>query len=214
MAITTFDPADTAGLAAWYDRRVAAVARDVPDLPAPNRPRHMTLFSHPRPGQTTLTWRDHAPEEALDALAGLESRLLLDAPTGELVVEPERYDAQRLRDMEATRRAKGDRRFSTAVRHVASGQVVAHTMIALDDGDDVHAWQQIAIVDPADRGHRLGLLVKAANLTQLLRRVPRMRFIDTFNAAANARMIEVNERLGFRPVDQWDTWQIPVQPVG
>jgi GNAT superfamily N-acetyltransferase len=161
-------------------------------------------------GYEAVHWFNHAPDDVVGKVAELESRLVHDAPTGDLVVEPEVFDVKRIRDMEATRTSKGDRCFNTAIRHRESGTVAAISLIAVDPGDDVHAWQQITIVDPAHRGHRLGLMVKLANLRHLIKHVPTMRDIDTFNAAANAHMIAVNERLGFRPIDQWDVWQVPV----
>jgi GNAT superfamily N-acetyltransferase len=164
-------------------------------------------------GYGTVHWLNRAPDDAVDALAGLESRLVLDAPTGDLDVEPEVYDRQRIRDVEAARDGKGDRCFNTAIRHLASGEIVACTLIAVDADDDEHAWQQLTIVDPAHRGHRLGLLVKATNLGHLHRHLPTIRDIDTWNAATNEHMIAVNDRLGYRVVDGVETWQVPVPPA-
>ena len=70
-----------------------------------------------------------------------------------------------------------------------------------------HAWQFLTVVDPAHRGHRLGLAVKLANLRYALGHEPALRVIDTWNAAANRHMIAINEALGFRPVDVWSKWQ-------
>lgn len=76
------------------------------------------------------------------------------------------------------------------------------------DGDiDEHAWQQITIVDPAHRGHRLGLLVKLANLSFVLEKEPQLRTLDTWNAAVNDHMIGINEAIGFRAYDSWVSWQ-------
>ena len=40
--------------------------------------------------------------------------------------------------------------------------------------------------------------------------LPGLRAIDTWNAAVNAHMIVINERMGFRPVDLWHNWQVEV----
>ena len=73
-----------------------------------------------------------------------------------------------------------------------------------------HVGQGITLVDPAHRGHRLGLLTKIENLRYALDEFPGMRYIDTWNATVNAHMISINERMGFRPVDAWFDWQMDV----
>jgi hypothetical protein len=42
--------------------------------------------------------------------------------------------------------------------------LVAWTLIVVDATIDYHGWQQITIVDPAHRGHRLGISSKLENL--------------------------------------------------
>ena len=49
-----------------------------------------------------------------------------------------------------------------------------------------------------DRGHRLGLRIKVANLRMLQSRSPETPRIYTFNAESNTHMLAVNTRLGFR----------------
>ena len=58
------------------------------------------------------------------------------------------------------------------------------------------------------RGHRLGMALKAANLLWLREREPGVKRIVTWNADSNSHMIEINERLGFRPLDRWHEWQL------
>jgi RimJ/RimL family protein N-acetyltransferase len=53
------------------------------------------------------------------------------------------------------------------------------------------------VVARPHRGHRLGLLVKAAMLQWLTGAEPRLRKVATFNAASNRHMIAINEELGF-----------------
>jgi len=161
-------------------------------------------------GYSLIYWRDRSPDDVVDGIAALDSRLLLDAPTGDLQVEPEKFDVERVRANEASRRDRGDRFFCAAARDDATGVVAAYTMISFDSGIDDHAWQQITIVDPQHRGRRLGLAVKLANHEYVRSHEPLLRDIDTWNAVSNTHMIAVNEQLGYRPVDAWQIWQIPV----
>jgi hypothetical protein len=57
------------------------------------------------------------------------------------------------------------------------------------------------------RGHRLGLAVKLANLRLLQAERPDIEVLTTYNAEVNTHMIEVNERLGFRPVARLGEFQ-------
>ena len=91
--------------------------------------------------------------------------MVIDAPMGELEVEPEKYDADRIRGIEKSLRLRGRRHYHAAARHDATGRLVAWTMIAFDAGDRrATPGSRSTIVDPDHRGHRLGLLVKIENL--------------------------------------------------
>jgi GNAT superfamily N-acetyltransferase len=159
-------------------------------------------------GYRTVRWQQGTPEEYVADIAYLDGRLMMDAPLGDLEWEPEKIDAERVRGTERALDARGRRRYHHAVVHQASGRLVAWTLIDLGPSAPWHAFQQITIVDPAHRGHRLGLLTKIENLRYALAHEPELRAIDTWNAAANEHMIAINEQLGFRPVDGWTDWQL------
>ncbi|WP_349880106.1 GNAT family N-acetyltransferase [Micromonospora sp. HUAS YX12] len=161
-------------------------------------------------GYRPVRWRDHTPEEYVADVAYLQGRLLVDAPMGELDWEPEQMDAARMRDAERALDARGVRRYNTGVVHEASGRLVGWTQLGLDAGSTDHAWQEITIVDPDHRGHRLGLLCKAGNLAYALAHEPALRVVDTWNAAANRHMIGINEQLGFRPAAGSVDWQLTI----
>jgi RimJ/RimL family protein N-acetyltransferase len=91
--------------------------------------------------------------------------------------------------------------------HEETGRLVAWTAIGGDRQLDWFAWQGITIVEPRHRGHRLGALVKVANLRWVRAADPALRVIDTFNAEANTYMIAINEAMGFRPLYAWQAWQ-------
>ena len=84
-------------------------------------------------------------------------------PTGDLAVEQELYDTDRVRSQEATELGLGHRAYSTTARHDATGQIVARTKLSFEADDGTHARQRVTIVEPAHRGRRLGLIVKSAN---------------------------------------------------
>ncbi|MDQ7906639.1 GNAT family N-acetyltransferase [Phytohabitans sp. ZYX-F-186] len=158
-------------------------------------------------GYSLVKWRGATPDEIIDDIAYLDGRLLSDAPMGDLDWEAEKVDADRIRANDAVAAARGRRRYNTAVRHDESGKVVAFTTIDFPGTVDWHAFQQITIVEPTHRGHRLGTVVKLENLGYTRAHEPGLRAIDTWNAGVNDHMISINEAMGFRPVDGWQNWQ-------
>ncbi len=77
----------------------------------------------------------------------------------------------------------------------------------MEKSHTTHAWQNITLVDPDHRGHRLGLIIKIENLRYALAHEPELARVDTWNAAVNDHMISINEAIGYRPVDAWVNWQ-------
>ncbi|MBV1855382.1 GNAT family N-acetyltransferase [Catellatospora tritici] len=158
-------------------------------------------------GYRLVQWRDDTPDDLIEGMAYLDSRLVTDAPMGDLQVEPELADTARMRRIEQVERDRGRMTWRTGAVHEQTGQLAAFTAITAYDELPWHAWQQITIVDPDHRGHRLGTLVKLENLRLFRAEAPRVEVIDTFNAAENSYMIAINEQLGFRPMCAAQNWQ-------
>ena len=178
---------------------------DVTTLDEPALARLLTDAWTRADGYRLIQWTGVAPDEVIDDVAYLEGRLLADAPTGELNWEPEKMDAERIRRDEAARAARGRVSYHAGALH--GDRLVAWTAIAGEAAQPVQAWQQTTLVDPEHRGHRLGMLVKLANLGQIRALRPGLEAIDTFNASANEYMLRINRTLGFRAVDKWIDWQ-------
>jgi GNAT superfamily N-acetyltransferase len=159
-------------------------------------------------GYSLVQWEGAAPAELVDDLAALMARMSTDAPLEDLHWEPEQWNAERYRDRERSIAAAGRVCLTTAARHDASGQIVACTELVTTSALPAFASQWSTIVMGEHRGHRLGMLVKLANLQLLRTRRPRVRFINTWNAGVNAHMVSINEALGFRAVERWREWQL------
>lgn len=159
-------------------------------------------------GYSLVQWVDRAPPELHEDMAALVARMSTDAPFEDMSWEPEVWTAERYRSKEDTALARGRTRVVTAVRHEASGRLVGYTDIGVSTRRPEVAYQWDTIVTHEHRGHRLGLLLKAANLQLLRATVPGVRYINTWNAAVNAHMVAINDAIGFRPVDRWNGWQL------
>ncbi|MEV4345593.1 GNAT family N-acetyltransferase [Actinoplanes sp. NPDC049596] len=156
-------------------------------------------------GYRTIEWLGVPADEIIDDVAYLESRLLADAPMGDMAWEPEKIDAARLREDEEARQRRG--RLSYCAGALRGDRLVAWTVIAGELAQPSQAWQQTTLVDPDHRGHRLGMLVKLANLDNIRRNRPGIEAIDTFNASQNEYMLRINRDMGFRAVDVHVEWQ-------
>ena len=80
----------------------------------------------------------------------------------------------------------------------------------MDPADPGWGFQELTVVARADRGHRLGLLMKVAMLELLAEREPGLARIITGNADANRHMIAINDALGFTVLDRWPAWQLEI----
>ena len=147
-------------------------------------------------GYEIVTWRDLVPDQYIDEYARMMARMSTDAPLGELDYEPEQWDAARVENRYA--RVALMRRGSWGAAAMAlDGTMAGLTEIVASHDSDRLAFQDETIVDPQHRGHRLGLMVKIANLRRLLHDRPGVQSVWTGNADTNTFMISVNEKLGY-----------------
>lgn len=139
---------------------------------------------------------DGIPDDWLADRAVLQQRMSTDAPSGDLAVEEEVWDAERLRANYERAREAGRRVVETVVRHVPSGRLVGFTSVSVSAGEPTLAYQQDTLVLKEHRGHALGLRLKAANALLIAQTLPEVRSVRTWNATSNANMLAVNDALG------------------
>ncbi len=137
------------------------------------------------------------PGDLLDAYAAAASAIN-DAPLDDLEVEDEVFDADRVRHYERSQLMSGRRMYRVLARHRSTGTIAGLTLVAVEPEPSDFANQHDTTVVGAHRGHRLGLLLKADMMRWLREAEPRLRILATQNAASNAHMIAVNDRLGYR----------------
>ncbi|HEX6517710.1 MAG TPA: GNAT family N-acetyltransferase [Nocardioidaceae bacterium] len=145
------------------------------------------------------TFVDDVPERLLPSYCHLHNQLALDAPTGEVEFEAESMSPETFRTSQQRMKAAGQTRLTT-VAVTAEQEVVAYTDLAVERDPRERVQQRGTLVHRAHRGHRLGTTVKVANLAALQREFPDRTEVVTWNAEDNQNMVDINERLGFRPV--------------
>ncbi|MGW5420384.1 GNAT family N-acetyltransferase [Streptomyces sp. NPDC003943] len=183
-----------AGVHQWLDlRRHDPLAGGVPAVPA---------------GYSLVTWGTITPDEYAVPVSRLELSL------GDAAADRAEEDVRTsyARQFETMRVGRGRRAHHTGVVHQESGTLAGYTSVSKTAGNPEYALQGMTVVHRDHRGHRLGLLLKLANLAYVLRHEPEVRLIETANAEDNHPVIALNAAMGFEPYDRWVFWTRAVDP--
>ena len=154
-----------------------------------------------------VVWAGPSHEEHLGDLAVLMARMATDAPQAGMAVDEEEWTAERYRTMEHLAAEAGILTVTSAVRHRGSGRLVAFSYVSIPEDRTRPADHGDTLVLAEHRGHRLGLLVKAALHDAIPGHSPTTRLITTFNAEENRYMLDVNEALGYVPIGYQGVWE-------
>lgn len=156
------------------------------------------------PGYRLVSTLGRTPEELLESYTRARTAMN-DAPHGAADLEAFVFTPAWVRDAETALRKLGELRLVFAVA-AEDGEVAGFTEVLVGRAPQ-RAHQHDTAVVPAHRGHGLGLWIKAAMLVALRAGRPDVTEIETGNSTANQHMLAINQRLGFRPWQQLNSWQ-------
>jgi GNAT superfamily N-acetyltransferase len=154
-----------------------------------------------------IQWVGRCPEEWLSDMARLHQRMSTDAPMAAIEFAEEDWDEARVRNLDEMNMGGGRLGLTSAALHKPSNQLVGFTEISLPEHEGRPASQWDTLVLKEHRGHRLGMLLKVANLELLQRVSPVTPRITTYNAEENRPMLDVNEAVGFAPTAYEAAWK-------
>ena len=155
-----------------------------------------------------VQWMLPTPADHVDGYAWLKSRMSTDVPDAELGTPEEIWDADRVSELERRQAAKGFTIQVTAAQHIVTGELCAFNELAIRQSDATGVTHQYdTLVLAGHRGHRLGMLVKAAGLLGWHERYPQSPRVITYNAEENRPMLMINDHLGFAAFAYEGAWK-------
>ena len=152
-------------------------------------------------------WEGKAPEKWLAGIGLLRQRMSTDAPAAGLDVNEENWTEDRVRDYEERRSESPRAVLTTIAVHAVTGDIAGFTELSIPPELDRPVEQNDTLVLREHRGHRLGMLLKLANLRFLAETHPGHPAVTTFNAEENRPMLDVNEAIGFVAVGYGGGWK-------
>lgn len=144
----------------------------------------------------TITWQGRTPEEWVEAIAVLRTRMSSDAPNAGIELT-DVWTAERVRAVDDLWADSPRIALTSIAVDEATGQAVGFTELEVSAESDRPAEQMDTLVLREHRGHRLGMLLKLVNLRELTERFPGCERVETINAEENRPMLDVNDSLGF-----------------
>ena len=154
-----------------------------------------------------ISWQGDTPDEWVDDIALLATRMSTDAPSAGLEATEDVWDADRVRAEEKLRADDPRIPLVAAAVHRPSGRLAGFTELSVPPEASRVVSQEDTLVLREHRGHRLGMLLKLANVQYLEAVHPGHPAIITFNAEENRHMLSVNEHVGFVPVGYEAVWK-------
>lgn len=151
-------------------------------------------------GYRILTWQRRVPDDLMAAYCRLQSVFLDEAPLGEMEIQAEPWDAERVRERDDRLGGAGRHQIG-AVALAADGSPAGLCELSVAEADPAVGMQGITLVLPEHRGHRLGMALKIATQRALRSAEPRCTHVFTDNADVNVHMNAVNDQLGFVTVE-------------
>jgi GNAT superfamily N-acetyltransferase len=164
------------------------------------------------PDYRVHTWAGDVPEQWREDYAVLLTRMSTDAPAAGLDIDEDPWTVERLVEEEERERDSPRTYLTAAAEHVPTSTLVAFSVLSAPTERERAVSQDDTLVLKEHRGHRLGMLLKAANLDFLQTERSGHPAVTTFNAAENVHMLAVNDALGFKPVVWLGAWKRATQP--
>jgi len=153
-------------------------------------------------------WVGSTPERWLAGIALLNTRMTTDAPSAGLEEPEVVFTEERIASAEERDKTSPRKKLVVGVEHLPTGELVGYSELSVPAELDRCVMQYATLVLHEHRGHRLGMLLKVANLQHLESVAPGHPSVITFNAEENRHMLSVNEAVGFVAIGSEACWRL------
>jgi GNAT superfamily N-acetyltransferase len=140
-------------------------------------------------------------------MASMHQLMSVDDSSAGLEEPEDIWTVDRLLEHEERLAASPRTLVTAAVEHVPTGTIAGFSTLSVPSEPDRTISQEDTLVRREHRGHRLGMLLKLANLAEVQRLRPGHPAVITFNAEENRQMLDVNEAVGFVPIGYEGAWR-------
>jgi GNAT superfamily N-acetyltransferase len=171
------------------------------------RRRYAQAIAAAGPDYRIIHWAGRTPESRLAQVAELRARLATDAPQAGLEPGTAPWTPERVRAEDDILAAGTVHVLTALAEHVPSGRAAGYTELRAPADLERPVGQGDTIVTQEHRGHRLGIVLKIANLLRLEEARPGHPSVVTFTAEENRNMLQVNDVLGFVPWGYQSAWK-------
>ena len=158
-------------------------------------------------GYRVVQWFAPTPPEFVAGYAWMKSRMVTDAPAANLEFDEETWDAARIARHDSRYTEAGRALQVTAAQHIATGELCAFNELVIGKDRTEASHQEDTLVLKDHRGHKLGTLVKCAGLLSWRDFAPQSQRVITYNAEENRPMLDINEAIGFVPIEYEGAWK-------
>ena len=158
-------------------------------------------------------WSGRIPARWLADMARLYTAMSTEQPSAGLEEPESVWTPERITQTEDLDAGNGRTSLFAVVEHIPTATLCGLTVLSVPAEVTRAVTQEDTLVMPAHRGHRLGTLMKIANLEQLQRDLPGHTAVTTFNAEENRPMLDVNEAVGFVAMGYEGAWKKLLTPV-
>jgi GNAT superfamily N-acetyltransferase len=151
------------------------------------------------------------PKEIIEEFAEMYTEALNMQPLGETETRAN-LDGKTLRKRENRHKGIGIINYTIMAKE-KDGRISGLTEILYDSREQHIVHQELTGVRPEFRGRGLGKWLKAQMVFYIKETYPEVEFIQTGNAEANAPMMSINERMGFKKNKSGEGYKIEVEEL-
>jgi GNAT superfamily N-acetyltransferase len=164
------------------------------------------------PEVALIRFVDLPPSDLLDPYCDLHTAINLLQPRDEVeamdfTLTPEEFAKQVERERE-----RGIERVTLCTRQ-ADGTLSGMTNMFYSEAQPAYAHVRLTGVRRENQGHGLGKWLKAAMMLDMREHYPDVAVVDTDNFNTNRPMLSINDRIGFKPYEQFVFYKMRVSDL-